>query len=77
MDRAEFMALDPSEKAEKLNGLIDEGKTQKEAMDAYGITIRDLMATQVLFSKAEGKFISKAVGGFSNFHSDMTGEAAK
>lgn len=46
-------------------------------MDAYGITIRDLMATQVLFSKAEGKFISKAVGGFSNFHSDTTGEAAK
>ena len=42
MDRAEFMALDPSEKAEKLNGLIDEGKTQKVAMDAYGITIESV-----------------------------------
>lgn len=77
MDRTEFMALDPSEKADKLNALIDEGKTQREAMDAYGITIRDLMATQVLFSKTEGKFISKAVGGFSNFHSDTTAESAK
>lgn len=77
MDRAEFMALDSSEKAEKLNVLISEGKTQREAMDAYGVTIRDLMATQVLFSKTDGKFISKAVGGFSNFHSDTTAEAAK
>ena len=77
MDRTEFMALDPSEKADKLNALIDEGKTQREAMDAYGITIRDLMATQVLFSKTEGTFISKAVGGFSNFHSDTTAESAK
>lgn len=77
MDRAEFMALDSPEKAEKLNVLIGEGKTQKEAMDAYGVTIRDLMATQVLFSKTDGIFISKAVGGFSNFHSDTTAEAAK
>ncbi|WP_139653292.1 hypothetical protein [Raoultibacter phocaeensis] len=77
MDRAEFMALDPSKKAEKLNALIAEGKSQKEAMDACNVTIRDLMATQVLFSKSEGAFISKAVGGFSNFHSDTTAEAAK
>lgn len=77
MDRAEFMALDSSKKAQELNVLIDEGKTQKEAMAAFGITIKDLMATQVLFSKTEGRFISKAVGGFSNFHSDSTAEAAK
>ena len=77
MDRTEFMALDPQDKADKLNMLIGEGKTQKEAMDTFGITIKDLMATQVLFSKAEGVFISKAVGGFSNFHSDTTADAAK
>lgn len=77
MDRAEFMALDPSEKAEQLNSLLGEGRTQKEAMDACNVTIKDLMAAQVLFSKAEGTFISKAVGGFSNFHSDTTAEAPK
>lgn len=77
MDRAEFMALDSSEKAEKLNVLIGEGKTQKEAMDACNVTIKDLMATQVFFSKTDGAFISKAVGGFSNFHSDTTAEATK
>lgn len=32
MDRAEFMALESSKKAEVLNALLDEGKNQKEAM---------------------------------------------
>lgn len=29
MDRAEFMALESSKKAEVLNALLDEGKTRK------------------------------------------------
>ncbi len=77
MDRAEFMALESSEKAEVLNALIDEGKSQKEAMAAIGVSIKDLMQTQVFFSKTEGRFSANAVGGYSNFHSDNTGEAAK
>lgn len=77
MDRAEFMALDSPSKANELNKFIDEGMSQKEAMAAIGVSIKDLMATQVLFSKTEGRFISKAVGGFSNFHTDTTAEAAK
>ena len=77
MDRAEFMALEAPRKAEALNAFIDEGKTQKEAMDAIGVSLKDLMSTQVLFSKAEGRFFAKAVGGYSNFHDDSTGAAAK
>lgn len=77
MDRAEFMALESSEKAEVLNALIDEGKSQKEAMAAIGVSVKDLMQTQVFFSKTEGRFSANAVGGYSNFHSDNTGEAAK
>ncbi len=77
MDRGEFMALESPKKAEVLNVFIDEGKSQKEAMGQVGITIKDLMASQVFFSKTEGRFVSNAVGGYSNFHSDTTGEAAK
>ena len=77
MDRAEFMALESAKKAEVLNAYIDEGKSQKEAMGAVGVSIKDLMMTQVFFSKTEGRFNANVVGGFSNFHSDSTGEAAK
>ena len=77
MDRAEFMALEAAKKAEVLNAYIDEGKSQKEAMGAVGVSIKDLMMTQVFFSKTEGRFNANAVGGFSNFHRDSTGEAAK
>lgn len=77
MDRAEFMALESPKKAEVLNEYIDEGKSQKESMMEVGVTIKDLMATQVFFSKTEGRFAANAVGGFSNFHSDTTAEAAK
>ena len=77
MDRAEFMALESPKKAEILNALLDEGKSQKEAMGAIGVSIKDLVATQVMFSNADGRFVSKAVGGYSNFHSDTTAEAAK
>ncbi|MDD6289738.1 MAG: hypothetical protein PUA57_06065 [Eggerthellales bacterium] len=77
MDRMEFMALESSKKAEILNQLIDEGKSQKEAMAAIGVSLKDLMMTQVFFSKTEGRFAANAVGGFSNFHTDSTGEAAK
>ena len=77
MDRMEFMALESSKKAEILNQLIDEGNSQKEAMAAIGVSLKDLMMTQVFFSKTEGRFAANAVGGFSNFHTDSTGEAAK
>ena len=77
MDRMEFMALESSKKAEILNQLIDEGKSQKEAMAAIGVSLKDLMMTQVFFSKTEGRFAANAVGGLSNFHTDSTGEAAK
>ena len=77
MNREEFMALESPRKAEELNALIEAGKSQKEAMAAFGITIKDLMMTQVFFSKTEGRFAANAVGGFSNFHTDSTGEAAK
>ena len=77
MDRMEFMALESSKKAEILNQLIEEGKSQKEAMAAIGVSLKDLMMTQVFFSKTEGRFAANAVGGFSNFHTDSTGEAAK
>ena len=77
MDRAEFMALESPKKAEVLNALLDEGKTQQEAMAAVGVSLPDLMSTQVFFSKTEQRFAAKAVGGYSNFHSDSTGEADK
>ncbi|MBQ9955480.1 MAG: hypothetical protein IJO87_08655 [Eggerthellaceae bacterium] len=77
MEREEFMALESPKKAEVLNAFIEEGKSQKEAMAEVGVTIKDLMKTQVFFSKTEGKFAANAVGGFSNFHSDSTGEAVK
>ena len=44
MDRVEFMALESSKKAEVLNAYIDEGKSQKEAMGAVGVSIKDLMS---------------------------------
>lgn len=77
MNREEFMALESPKKAEALNALIAEGKSQKEAMMEIGVSIKDLMMTQVFFSKTEGKFAANAVGGFSNFHSDSTGDAMK
>lgn len=77
MNREEFMALESPKKAEVLNAFIDEGKSQKEAMAEVGVSIKDLMMTQVFFSKTEGKFSANAVGGYSNFHSDTTAKAAK
>ncbi|MBR5259963.1 MAG: hypothetical protein IKV48_05785 [Eggerthellaceae bacterium] len=77
MNREEFMALESPKKAEVLNAFIDEGMSQKEAMAAAGVTLRDLMVTQVFFSKTEGRFAANAVGGYSNFHSDTTAEAVK
>ena len=77
MDRMEFMALESPKKAEVLNAFIDEGKSQKEAMAEVGVSLKDLMMTQVFFSKGEGRFSANAVGGYSNFHSDSTGEGAK
>lgn len=77
MNREEFMALESPRKAEELNVFIEAGKTQKEAMAEIGVSMKDLMMTQVFFSKTEGRFVSNAVGGYSNFHSDTTAEAAK
>jgi len=77
MDRAEFMALESSLKAEVLNALLDEGKSQKETLDAIGVNIKDLISTQVFYNKSEGRFNANAVGGYSNFHKDSTGEAMK
>ena len=77
MDRQEFMALESPQKAEVLKSFIAVGMSQKEAMAAVGVSIRDLMVTQVFFSKTEGKFAANAVGGYSNFHNDNTGESAK
>ena len=75
MDCAEFMALESSKKADVLNASIDEGKTRKWSW-AVGVTIKDLMVTQVFFSKTEGRFNANAVGGCPNFRSDSAGEAA-
>lgn len=77
MTRDEFMVLESPDKAEALNVFIDGGKTQDEAMAEFGVTKKDLMKAQVFFNKAEGRFKSNAVGGYSNFHSDSTAEAAK
>ena len=77
MNRDEFMALESSKKAEVLNAFIDDGKSQKEAMAEIGVSLKDLMMMQVFFSKTEARFIANAVGGYSNFHSDTTAEAAK
>lgn len=77
MEREEFMALEPAKKAEVLNGILDEGKSRDEAMAAVGVALRDLMSTQVFYSKKEGRFAANAVGGYANFHSDTTAEAAK
>ena len=77
MNRAEFMALESPKKAEELNVFIEAGMSQKEAMAQIGVSLKDLVAAQVFFSKGEGRFVANAVGGFSNFHSDTTAEAAK
>lgn len=77
MNREEFMALESPRKAEELNVFIEAGKSQKEAMAEIGVSMKDLMMTQVFFSKTEGRFVANAVGGYSNFHSDTTAEAAK
>ena len=77
MDRAEFMALESSKKAEVLNALLDEGKNQKEAMGAVGVTIKDLMVTQVFFSKTEGRFNANAVGGYFEFPQRLDGRGRK
>ena len=76
MNREEFMVLESPKKAEELNGFIEAGMSQKEAMAQIGVSLKDLMAAQVFFSKGEGRFVSNAVGGFSNFHSDTTADAA-
>jgi putative aminopeptidase FrvX len=77
MNREQFMSLEPSKKADELNVFIDAGKSQKEAMAEIGVSPKDLMMMQVFFSKSEGRFAANAVGGYSNFHSDNTGEAPK
>ena len=77
MNREEFMALESPKKAEELNGFIEAGMSQKEAMAQIGVSLKDLMAAQVFFSKGEGRSVSNAVGGSSNFHSDTTAKAAK
>lgn len=77
MTRDEFMVLDSPAKAEALNALMDAGKTQDEAMAEFEITKKDLMKAQVFFNKTADRFKSNAVGGYSNFHSDTTIEAAK
>ena len=77
MNREEFMALESPKKAEELNVFIEAGMSQKEAMAQIGVSLKDLVAAQVFFSKGEGRVVANAVGGFSNFHSDTTAEAAK
>ena len=77
MNREEFMALESPKKAEELNVFIEAGMSQKEAMAQIGVSLKDLVAAPVFFSKGEGRFVANAVSGFSNFHSDTTAEAAK
>lgn len=77
MTRDEFMVLESPDKAEALNALLDAGKSQEEAMAEFEITKKELMKAQVFFNKTENRFKSNAVGGYSNFHSDSTGEAAR
>ncbi|WP_165048605.1 MULTISPECIES: hypothetical protein [unclassified Adlercreutzia] len=77
MTRDEFMALESPAKADALNALMDAGKTEDEAMAEFGITKKDLMRAQVFYNKTAGRFKSNAVGGYSNFHSDVTADSAK
>lgn len=77
MTRDEFLALESPAKAEALNALMDDGKTQDEAMAEFEVTKKDLMKSQVFFNKTADRFKSNAVGGYSNFHSDTTAESAK
>ena len=64
MNRDEFFALDAAEAAEKLNALLEEGKTEAEACEACGITKADLMKAQIFVVK--GKFIARAWGGYTS-----------
>ncbi|MBC2889691.1 hypothetical protein [Gordonibacter massiliensis (ex Traore et al. 2017)] len=64
MTHDEFMALDPAGAAEKLNELLDAGKSQEEALAEYGLGKPDLLKLNVFFVK--GKFVGRAWGGYTS-----------
>lgn len=64
MTEDEFLALDASEGAEKLNDLLAEGKSQDEALAEFGLTKAHLMKAQIFFVK--DKFIARAWGGYTS-----------
>ena len=64
MTHDEFMELDAPVMAEKLNALIDEGKTKDEAEAEFGLTKQDLMKAQVFFVKDHYK--ARAWGGYTS-----------
>lgn len=64
MTRDEFFELDAADAAEKLNALLDEGKSQDEALAEFGIAKADLMKAQIFFVK--GKYIARAWGGYTS-----------
>ena len=64
MTHDEFMELEATEMAEKLNAELAGGKSKDEAMAAFGIAQADLMKAQVFFVK--DKFIARAWGGYTS-----------
>lgn len=64
MTKDEFLELDATEMADKLNEEVAAGKDKAGAMEAFGITQADIMKAQVFWVK--DKFIARAWGGYTS-----------
>ncbi len=64
MTKEEFLAMDASEAAEKLNEIIASGKSQDEALAECGVAKADLMKAQIFWVK--DKYIARAWGGYTS-----------
>ena len=63
MTRDEFIELDATEQAAKLNEAVAAGKDKAGAMEEFGVTQADIMKSQVFWVK--DKFIARAWGGYT------------
>lgn len=64
MTHDEFMDLDPQSAADKLNELIDAGKTPAEAEAEFGLTKPDMLKLNVFAVK--GRYMGRAWGGYTS-----------
>ena len=64
MNKEELLKLDNSEIADKLNELIDAGKSKDEALAEFELTQPELTKENIVWVK--GKFLARAWSGYTS-----------